>query len=272
MLQTDPNSQALREKTDHIFHAIDRINNKTDGWYDHVLPGVIIEAREVQIGCQEGLVVAGLEALRNISDGPFHVIIGPDCSDDIQQIASAGARSAGGYDTLVISGSNRNVQFTNESMYPNLARTSTSEVPFAAAMARVAVHFGWRRIFDLHVSGRFARRAAAFTASFQRQSPDATILHMSSVITSRDLASGVFDYDDILDDIAAQRGRIVCVSLAAANMRDLFAEFDARIQEGSDPWFQSHGDFVWLLARISDGIILNDVRAVVALERMTVPF
>ena len=42
-----------RQDCDHILAAIEFINNKTDSFFDHILPGIEIVAALVEVGCAE---------------------------------------------------------------------------------------------------------------------------------------------------------------------------------------------------------------------------
>jgi hypothetical protein len=65
--------------------------------------------------------------------------------------------------------------------------------------------------------------------------------------------------NNVLDMIAREGGRIVYAAMTPSMMRTVFAAFDARVQAGTDRWFQRREDFAWLLAWSSEQVFLNEV-------------
>ena len=80
-----------RERCDHIWHAIARLNDKTDGWFDTLLPTTTVYAREVLVGCSSGHAPAGLALLRSSTDRSFTAVFS-GCSGDVGAISAASAR------------------------------------------------------------------------------------------------------------------------------------------------------------------------------------
>jgi hypothetical protein len=230
--------------------------------YAHTLAGAVIEAREVRIGCAEGRAVNGLAALRMSSNVSVDAVIGPGCSNDVGAVTSVAARAAGGYDTLVISGSSTAPSLANESGYPNLARMSTSEVLIGVAMARLMAHFAWRRVVVLHDGSVWGRESAAsFVASFAHLVPDGRVLNPDTTefsISAFD--AGQLTITDVLDEIARVSGRIVYAAVNPRLMRSIFSAFDARVRAATHTWFQTRDDFAWLLGWASQQMFYNPVR------------
>jgi hypothetical protein len=260
-----PGQRYGREVCDHAFHTIDRINNKTDGFYDSLLPGAIIEAREVRVGCSEGRAINGLEALRadNVEDssGNLTAVIGPGCSNDVAAVTSVAARAAGGYDTLIISGMSTAPSLANESAFPNLARMSTSEVLIGVAMARLVAHFEWRRVVVVHDGTVWGREsAAAFCSSFASEVPGGIVLNPHTMeVSVRAFDAGELNITDVLDEIARVRGRIVYAAVNPRLMGCIFSAFDSRVRDAAHPWFHSRDAFAWLLSWASQQMFYNSV-------------
>jgi hypothetical protein len=262
MCEWSPGKRLVREGCDHIFHAIQRINNKTDGWYDHLLPGAVIEAQEVRVGCAEGRAVNALQVLRNASPVPLNAIIGPGCSDDVSDIASAESRAASGYDGLVISAYSTAPALANESAFPNLARTATSDAQVGVALARVVEQYSWSRVVVLHDGTVWGSgSAASFTRSFLR------IVSGGEVINANTTAFSIAAFDagelsiaTILHEIARVQGSIIFAAFYPRMMRAIFAAYDELVEAGSDPWFQHREDFVWLLGEQPTEAFYNTVR------------
>ena len=121
----------------------------------------VIEAHAVNAGCSEGLAVDALAALHSASDDLFDVFIGPGCSNDVKAVGSVAARSAGGYDTVIISGASTAPSLADDSAYPNVARMSTGETAIQAGVAQVVAHFGWRRVAVVNDDSVWASESAA---------------------------------------------------------------------------------------------------------------
>jgi hypothetical protein len=247
---------------DHIFHAIGLINNKTDGWHDNLLPGAVIEAHEVRVGCSEGRAVNALQALRNASTVPLNAIIGPGCDGDVNDITSVESRASSGYDGLVISEASTATLLANESAFPNLARTATSDAQVGAALARMVAHHGWSRVVVLHDGTVWGSgSAASFESAFLEMVSGGEVLNAlneSFSITAFD--TGDLSTTTILDEIARVGGRIVFAAINNRMMRAIFAAYDERVQACSDPWFQRREDFAWLLGDSTTSVFYNTVR------------
>lgn len=150
--------KSAREECDHVHHVIDRINDKTDGFLDELLPNARIVTAEVMIGCVETpplgpTAVAALQAaLPNML-----AIVGPLCSDDVKDITNVEFRATSGFEAIVLSGVSSAPSIGNEAAYPNVARLTSSE---SAASASLVALFGWQRVAVIHDDSVWATEAA----------------------------------------------------------------------------------------------------------------
>jgi hypothetical protein len=262
MCEWVPGSLTGRERCDHIFHAIRLINNKTDGWHDDLLPGAVIEAHEVRVGCSAGRAVHALQALRNVSTVPLDAIIGPGCLDDVRDITSIESRSSSGYDGLVISDASAAPSLANESAFSNLARTATSDAHTGVALARVVEYYRWSRIVVLHDGTVWGSGSAtSFIRAFLQIMSGGEVLNANTTEFSiAAFDAGNLKTSDILNEIARVRGRIVFAAINSRMLRAIFAAYDELVQAGSHPWFRRRDDFAWLLGFPSTSMLYNTVR------------
>ena len=68
--------------------TVDRLNDKTDGWYDELLPDHTIVTATKDVGCVNRRARSGWRALEESLPG-FTAVIGPSCSDDVADLAQA---------------------------------------------------------------------------------------------------------------------------------------------------------------------------------------
>jgi hypothetical protein len=107
-----------------------------------------------------------------------------------------------------------------------------------------------------------SERAAAFISSFEQRVTDGIVLNRDTAafsITAFD--AGELNVNSVLDAIASVRGRIMYAAITPRMMRAIFAEFDTRVRSSTDTWFQSFGDFAWMIGWVSEQIIRNEVRS-----------
>jgi len=121
-----------RENCDHVFHAVDLINNKTDGFFDDVLPNARIVAAGAWYDCGKGGGAAAVETLRKTVPN-MTAVVGPACSDDVRDLAAAAARAAGGPgsigDAVMISASSTAPYLADDDDFPLLARMVPNDTP-----------------------------------------------------------------------------------------------------------------------------------------------
>ena len=156
-----------REECDHVHHTIDRINNKNDGWYDGLLPNHTIIYATHSVGCVDGMARKGWLALEESLPG-FTAVIGPQCSDDVADVASSSWRETTGNRAVVISPqSTASILADDRGSFPNLARSVTNNKYEADAIVALCIEFEWARVAILHDDSLWgAGSAAAFQESF----------------------------------------------------------------------------------------------------------
>jgi ABC-type branched-subunit amino acid transport system substrate-binding protein len=176
----------------------------------------------------------------------------------VADISSAAARSVGGYDTVVISGSSTAPSLSDETSFPHVARTSTSDGVVQAALAKIVAHFEWRRIVVIHDRTTWGgEAAAAFTGWLQQEMPGCETV--AAAFSYAGFSAGQLNVTDILDEIARVQGRIVYLAMQSTMAGAVFAAFHTRIEGGRHPWFERRGDFAWLLAYVDAQLIVYPV-------------
>ena len=141
--------KTVREQCDHIQHTVDRLNDKTDGWYDELLPNHTIVTATRSVGCVEGRAQSGWMELQESLPG-FTAVIGPDCSNDVAEVAGLAWRNSTGNRAVVISPSSTAPILGDEMLYPNLARAISTDEHVAHALVKLCGTLGWDRVALLH--------------------------------------------------------------------------------------------------------------------------
>ena len=129
--------------------TVDRINDKDDGWYDELLPNHTIVTATQSVGFVNGRARVGWRALEASLPG-FTAVIGPACSNDVADLTNAEWRASSGSRAVVISPQSAAPELANENDYPNLARTSGTDVHRARAFVKLCETFDWDRVALLH--------------------------------------------------------------------------------------------------------------------------
>ena len=162
-----------REECDHVLHAIDRLNDKSDGWFDELLPGYTIVTAMSSVGCVEGRAQAGWLMLQESLPG-FTAVIGPPCSNDVAAVAGAEWRESSGSRAVVISQTSTAPVLGDEAAYPNVARSLSNDEHMSHAIVEVFASLGWDRVAIVHDDSIWGTGAAAsFQSKFAARSAPA---------------------------------------------------------------------------------------------------
>ena len=208
-------SKGRREECDHVHHTVDRINDKTDGWYDNLLPNHTIVTATRSIGCVEGRARSEWHALEDSLPG-FTAVIGPTCSNDVADVASAEWRASDGSRAVVISPGSSAPQLGDEMEYPNLARTVGTDMHRGRGFAEPCKVFDWDRIALLHDDSVWGTGGAAtIKTSFEAINGE--------IITTVDFELDAFDAGTV-------HARELLARLAAASPRVIVIVTQLRVQ------------------------------------------
>ena len=179
-----------REECDHARFMVDVLNDKTDGLFDDLLPSAVIVLNESHVGCVQGLVEGALAQLRdapNLAALGTHLhahlpVIGPSCSSDVAEVASADARAASGWQGVSISPSSTAPLLSDGDAYPNLVRLSSNELTVATGLASLVDHFNWQRVAVLHDDSVWGKASAhAFMSAFKERVPEGDLLNCAEL-------------------------------------------------------------------------------------------
>ena len=222
---------SFREQCDHVMHTVDRINDKADGWYDNILPNHTIVTATRSVGCVEGRAQRGWLELQESLPG-FTAVIGPDCSNDIADVAGLAWRNSTGNRAVVLGTSSTAPQLSNDAEYPNLARAVSTDEKLAEALVNFCVNLGWDRVAILHDDTVWAAgSAAAFQASFAAHGE---VLHGGLVSFSLSaFRNGSVHARDLLSRLDAASARVIFVATQPWVQRAIYAyAYDHKILFG----------------------------------------
>eukprot|EP01137_Pigoraptor_chileana_P009022 Opistho-2@56654 len=135
--------------------AFAHLNNKTDGWWDDILPNITFNVFQVQnVKCNEASAIAAAETLYRTK--AIVAFIGPGCSP--------GASASDFYlniNTIPhICYSASSTDMSNKAKYPNFFRTVPSNGIDATGLAKVCVAKNWKRVGLLYSVGDVGQGAA----------------------------------------------------------------------------------------------------------------
>ena len=210
----------MREECDHAHHMVAAINDKADGFLDDLLPYAHILLNETGAGCNDVMRTRnGLNALRSW-DSQLVAAVGPQCSGDLAEVASAEVRAELAHDTVFISSSSTADVLSNATAYPHVVRLSSPETMVMAALAAFVERNGWQRVALLHDDSLWGiDSAAAFSAAFVDGRQGRELLTM----WNHDGATGA------RVPLADCRGSDAMGTVAATEWLDRLERVDARI-------------------------------------------
>mmetsp|Transcript_42064 Transcript_42064/g.112132 ORF Transcript_42064/g.112132 Transcript_42064/m.112132 type:complete len:938 (+) Transcript_42064:283-3096(+) len=141
---------AIGEELDaHVQLTVDLINNKTDGWYDELLPGIELVVHKNDSQCD---TVRGALAFTSLTSmvPDLAGIIGPTCSGSGSSIAPL----AGLKRIPTISGSATATPLAEEN--PFFMRTIVSNARFALLVSALTNHFDWEQVNVLYEDNTYS--------------------------------------------------------------------------------------------------------------------
>ena len=166
-----------REECDHVLATVQALNNKTDGFFDHLLPHTQIQVAVAYVGCAESTsrVPAAMQELFSVLPR-MRAVIGPSCSDDVQDVYTW-LRAYDRWGSLVVmSPSSTAPRLVDESAYPYLARFAPNEIAYQAGVLKAMLHYGWKRVGVLADDSSQAQGTKlAFIAQLTAQCPHCRI-------------------------------------------------------------------------------------------------
>ena len=251
-------SKRLREECDHVLHTVDRLNDKTDGWYDQLLPDHIIVTATRSTGCVEERAHRAWLALEESLPG-FTAVIGPMCSNDVADVAGLKWReSLNGSRAVVISPRSTTPGLGDEVAYPNLARATGTDEHMARAFTKLCDTFGWDRVAILHDDSVWgAGAAAAFKTSFEAANGE--------IITTVDFDLSAFDAGAAGSGLGGPTVyvRELLARLAAASPRVIVLATQLRVQRALFAWAYDHQilsgpGYGWITFWASEEALHND--------------
>lgn len=163
---------AALQECDQAYHMVEVINNKLDGFYDDLLPDarLVLHENHVNVGCSVNQARSAHKEMLKVArqsntdqNEMFVAVIGPACSNDVEDLTEKSWRDAGREgtrDTLIVSGSSTASTLADDIRYPNLARLATSEKGIAGGLAFLCRKYGWKRVAIVHDSSTWGTDSA----------------------------------------------------------------------------------------------------------------
>ena len=130
---------AGREIKEHVEYAIHHLNDKSDGFWDHLLPNHTIQPFLVDTFCDEEL---GRDAAFKLSAAGVVAAIGGTCSSDSTGLQSLFKL----FHVPQVSMSATASALSSTELYPLFARTVVSDAVQGRVLAELCAHFGWNHV------------------------------------------------------------------------------------------------------------------------------
>eukprot|EP00746_Dinoflagellata_sp_MGD_P065188 gnl/MRDRNA2_/MRDRNA2_27168_c0_seq1.p1 gnl/MRDRNA2_/MRDRNA2_27168_c0~~gnl/MRDRNA2_/MRDRNA2_27168_c0_seq1.p1 ORF type:complete len:1601 (-),score=340.16 gnl/MRDRNA2_/MRDRNA2_27168_c0_seq1:335-4735(-) len=240
-----------RESCDALKFTVALINNKTDGMFDDVLPYAVISIGEtIDVGCVEGRALPGFLELKNMMP-KLTAIIGPQCSDDVKEVAHMNERSKSTENTVFISPISTAVSLRDVKTYPYLARLATPEIHVGKAAKTLCETYNWKRVAVLHDSSLWGTESANAFKLYHLEDPQAVILNDGEVSLIDAFKEGRSKAEDILKKLEMVQAKIVYTALQPFTMGGIFeASFSTGMLHGAG--------FAWMIAWVEDTMFLRD--------------
>ena len=161
----------VRERASHFRLALDRINNKADGWFDDILPNTVLRYVIDNSGCSrsvalEGAAKQGTPCMQGVTRTPVVATVGATCSgasmsaQDLLKI----------YKIPMVSYSATSPDLSDKTLYPYFLRTVPSDVGQGKGIVDLAKNFGVKRMGLLASDGAYGLGLANQFRGYAQQS------------------------------------------------------------------------------------------------------
>jgi len=212
-----------REKCDHLAHTVALINDKTDGFHDHLLPRHKLVLRRAAAGCSnnDGKLQG---ALRELSAAlPSMVaLLGPPCSSDV--LSTVKWLEDNNKSAMVFSPSSTAPDLANDTKYPNLARMAATEVTIALGVRQLFSKYNWKRVGVLCDESVWAKGAFRAFMKYWGGRPDVTITNEGDEYFSHhDVRDHPRNASKLLTALTARNTKIVVLFTQPDVQRHIFA-------------------------------------------------
>ena len=150
--------RSFRDWPEHLIQfTIHLINNKTDGWYDDVLPDAVLDYSMSDSACDPAVATRAYLNMTRSGNAP-HAIFGCRCSG----ASVAVARLAGVEDIPMLSPASTTVKLSNKDEFPTFSRLAAPDNDRGQVGALVSLlrSFGWDRISLINTDTQFTKDIA----------------------------------------------------------------------------------------------------------------
>jgi hypothetical protein len=183
----DPQSGV--EDCAHMYHMIDALNDKHDGFLDNLLATdaaaaaaeaynkanqataghsrarlgyirLVANREHVYVGCSAGKAHEAWKQMHAIVPFPL-AVFGIPCSDEIGELSKIDWREANNDSSVVFSQSSTATKLADAEEFPLVVRLSSPESIMSSALYKLCVTFGWNRVAIVHDNSVWGTGAAA---------------------------------------------------------------------------------------------------------------
>lgn len=218
----------MRETCDHVINAVNRINDKSDGFFDALLPNhriVLHERHPPKLPGRASPSCAPTAARQVYSDvvaaaaqqgGVLSAVIAGHCSDNLAEVSL----SRGNARTVIFSGSSTAVApFDDEATHANIVRLLSDEERRARAFAAFARNYQWHRVGVIDDGSIWGVSARSAFESAHGNIPGATVVTNANLPRSvcsilQDANWTAPEAEEVLDALVADGVKVVFAAVS----------------------------------------------------------
>jgi serine/threonine protein kinase/ABC-type branched-subunit amino acid transport system substrate-binding protein len=229
----------------HIYHMIDIINDKHDGFLDDLLvvkasktnandqsvrslPTVryvrgqlVANRKHVYVGCSSNKTEEAWKEMHAMVPFPL-AVFGIPCSDETGALSSKAWRAKQQDYSVVFSHSSTAAQIADEDKFPLVARLSSPESITSNALHALCATFGWNRVAIVHDNSVWGAGAAGdFIQVAKTADPKFEAIRMTELDKS-DVS--IATMKRVLKELVATDAKIVFLALQQPAQRELFRQ------------------------------------------------
>ena len=131
--------------------AAAHLNDKSDGWWDDLLPNINLKVEIFASNCSRSVGINA--ALDIVTRGTIYFIVGPSCSSAAVTVSLVGSI----FEVPIISPSATSPELSNKATYKYFSRTVPSDQFQGTVLADLANHHNWKKFAVMNTDDPYGR-------------------------------------------------------------------------------------------------------------------
>jgi serine/threonine protein kinase len=232
------------EDCSHMYHMIDTINNKHDGFLDDLLVTraahdhnhedahavaksghhyvkIVANREHVYIGCSAGKAEAAWNEMHAMVPSPL-AVVGIPCSDETGALSIESWRTQKNDSSVVFSQSSTASKIANEIDYPLVVRLSSPESIRSRALQKLCTTFNWHRVALVHDDSLWGVGSVDdFISVASANDPEFEAIRITAL---NKFNISAVNMKDVLQELVAKQAKIVYLALHPVAQREFFRQ------------------------------------------------